>query len=184
MSADFHPIRLPDSLSDGVILLDAHTPDDAQPHWRGEDAEMRRRFDALRPATLEEVRGAVQRWIEARVAGGPQFAYAMREPSGLLIGGCELRRPLIGCCHVSYWSFLAFRGRGYGARALALLRAAAAEIAEIEWFEAHIEPDNLASRRVAEKNGFVETGVTDDETWHGGVVRRLVYERPARAPPA
>jgi RimJ/RimL family protein N-acetyltransferase len=180
MAADFHPIRLPDSLSDGMILLDAHTPDDAEPHWRGEDDEMRRRFDAIRPATLEEIRGAVQRWIDYRAAGGPQFAYALRQPSGTLMGGCELQRRTADRAHVSYWTYPAFRGHGYGARALALLCAAAtAEIAGIERFEAHIEPDNLASRRVAEKNGFVETGVTDDEAWHGATVRRLVFERPA-----
>ena len=180
MTADFHPIRLPGRLTDGVILLDAHTPGDADPHWRGEDDEMRLRFDALRPATLDEIRGAVQRWIDFRAAGGPQFAYAMRQPSGTLIGGCELQRRTVETAHVSYWTYAAFRGHGHGARALALLcAAAAAEIPEIERFEAHIEPDNLASRRVAEKNGFIETGVVDDETWHGGVVRRLVYERPA-----
>jgi RimJ/RimL family protein N-acetyltransferase len=181
MSADFHPIRLPGRLTDGVIALDAHTPDDAEPHWRGEDDEMRLRFDALRPATLEEVQGAVQRWIDFRAAGGPQFAYAMRDGSGTLIGGCELQRRSVETAHVSYWTYSDFRGHGYGARALTLLcAAAAAEIPEIERFEAHIEPDNLASRRVAEKNGFVEIGVIDDETWHGGVVRRLVYERVAR----
>ena len=180
MTADFHRIRLPESLGDGVILLNPHTPDDAEPHWRGEDEEMRLRFDALRPATLEEVRAAVQRWIDFRADGGPQFAYAMRQPSGTLIGGCELQRRTADRAHVSYWTHAAFRGHGYGARALTLLCAAAAEITEIEWFEAHIEADNLASRRVAEKNGFVEIGVIDDEAWHGGTVRRLIYERPAR----
>jgi len=181
MTAAFHPIRLPQSLNDGVILLDAHTPDDAEAHWRSEDDEMRRRFDSLRPATLEEIRGAVQRWIDFRAAGGPQFVYAMRDPTGALMGGCELQRRTAERAHVSYWTYPAFRGHGYGAHALALLlAAAAAEIAEIERFEAHIEADNLASRRVAEKNGFTEAGVIDDETWHGGIVRRLVYERPAR----
>jgi RimJ/RimL family protein N-acetyltransferase len=181
MTADFHPIRLPDSLGDGVIRLDAYTPHDAEAHWRGEDDEMRLRFDALRPATLDEIRGAVQRWIDFRAAGGPQFAYAMRDGSGTLIGGCELQRRTAETAHVSYWTYAAFRGHGYGEHALTLLcAAAAAEISEIKRFEAHIEPDNLASRRVAEKNGFVEVGVIDDETWHGGVVRRLVYERPAR----
>jgi RimJ/RimL family protein N-acetyltransferase len=181
VTADFHPIRLPERLSDGVIVLDSHTPADTEAHWRGEDDEMRRRFDAIRPATLEEIRGAVQRWIDQRAAGGPQFAYAMREPSGRLVGGCELQRRSTERADVSYWTYPAFRGRRYGERALALLLAAAAEVAEIERFEAHIEPDNLASRRVAEKNGFVETGVIDDAAWHGGVVRRLVFERQARA---
>jgi RimJ/RimL family protein N-acetyltransferase len=183
MTADFHPIQLPERLTDGVILLDAHTPADAEAHWRGEDDEMRRRFEAPRPASLEEIQAAIERWTGSRRAGRPQFTYAMREPSGRLIGGCELRRPAADCSHVSYWTFPAFRGHGHGARALTLLCAAAiAAIPEIERFEAHIEADNLASRRVAEKSGFVEVGVMDDEACSGGVVRRLVYERPARDP--
>jgi RimJ/RimL family protein N-acetyltransferase len=163
-----------------VIVLDAHTLADAEAHWRGEDDEMQRRFDALRPATLAEISSAIQRFIDARAAGGPQFAYAMRDLSGVLMGGCDLRRPSADCAHVAYWTFPDFRGHGYGARALALLLGAASGIAEIERFEAHVEADNLASRRLAEKNGFTEIGVTEDEAWHGGKVTRLVYSRPAR----
>jgi RimJ/RimL family protein N-acetyltransferase len=180
MPPDFHPIRLPERLTDGVIVLDAHRLADAEAHWRGEDDEMRRRFDAVRAATLEEVRGAVRRWIGYRAAGGPQFTYAMRDASGQLIGGCELRRPAADCCHVSYWTFPAFRGQGDGTRALALLCAAATAIPDIERFEAHIEADNLASRRLAAKSGFVEIGVIDDEACSGETVRRLVYRRLAR----
>lgn len=55
------PLRLPQTLSDGEALLDGHTPADAEAHWTGEDDEMRRRFDAPRPATLEETRAAIQR---------------------------------------------------------------------------------------------------------------------------
>src|SRR6476620_11167852 len=84
--------NLPADLSDGVILLDAHRMEDAEAHLLGEDEEMRRRFDAVRPATLNETRQALERWIAARDCGGdPMFAYAMRELSGQLIGGCELR---------------------------------------------------------------------------------------------
>jgi hypothetical protein len=49
-----HPIRLPESLSDGEIILDSHTELDAAAHLRGEDEEMRRRFDGSRRSTLEK----------------------------------------------------------------------------------------------------------------------------------
>ena len=85
------PIRLPKTLSDGVVVLDGHTLSDAQAHWDGEDAEMVRRFEAPRHATLHEVRCTMQRWMDARAAGRPNFCYAIRMSDGLLVGGCEVR---------------------------------------------------------------------------------------------
>jgi RimJ/RimL family protein N-acetyltransferase len=126
VTVDFHPLRLADRLTDGVIVLDPHTLADAEAHWAGEDAEMMRRFDALRRATLDEIKGAMQRWIDFRAAGGPQYPYAMRDLSGVLMGGAELQRRTADCCHVSYWTYPDFRGHGYAARTLALLCAAAA----------------------------------------------------------
>ena len=157
-------IRLPASLSDGVIVLDAHALADAEAHWRGEDDEMRRRFDSPRPPTLEEVRAAIGRWVEARATGGPNFVYALRSPEGVLMGGCEVRRLGPGRANVSYWVFPHFRGRGHAARALRLVCAAAAALADIRRLEAHIDPDNLASRRVAEAAGFGEAGVVEDDS--------------------
>ena len=184
MTSDFHPIRLPDRLTDGVVVLDPFRLDDAEAHWRGDDAEMRRRFDAVRPATLEETRGVMRRWIACRAAGGPQFPYAIRDAPGTLVGGCELRRPTPDRAHVSYWAYPEHRGHGYAARALALVSQAAGALAEIERFEAHIEADNLASRRVAEKNGFEPIGEVEDEVWSGGTVTRLVFSRAARMGPS
>jgi RimJ/RimL family protein N-acetyltransferase len=169
------PIWLPTSLTDGVIVLDAHTLADAEAHWRGEDDEMRQRFDAPRAATLEEIHAALGRWIEARAAGGPNFVYALRLPDGPLMGGCEIRRLGPGRANVSYWVFPDFRGRGYAARALRLLCAAAAKLADVRQLEAHIDPDNLASRRVAEAAGFTETGSVEDETWAGELSMRVLY---------
>ncbi len=175
MKPEDSPIRLPASLTDGVIVLDAHTLADAEAHWRGEDDEMRRRFDSPRPPTLEEVRAAIGRWVEARATGGPNFVYALRSPEGALMGGCEIRRLGSGRANVSYWVFPGFRGRGYAARALRLLCAAAAGIAEVDQLEAHIDPDNLASRRVAEAAGFSEAGVVEDESWAGELSTRVLY---------
>src|ERR1700722_2252072 len=119
-------MRLPAPLTDGEIVLDGHTLADAEAHLAGEDEEMRRRFEAPGPATLEGTRAAMARWIAARAAGGPMFAYAVRGPEGVLMGGCEVRLLAADRANVSYWMFPAFRGRGYAARALALLVEAAA----------------------------------------------------------
>src|SRR5580658_1246659 len=163
MSDVAHPMWLPRRLTDGVIVLDPHTEADAEAHWEGEDAEMRHRFEATRQATLDEMRFAMRRWMGMWDAGGPQISYAMRL-NGALIGGCELQRPAHDSGQVSYWTYPAWRGKGYAARALALLCDAAANLEGVARIRAHIEPDNLASRGVVTRCGFIPSGWRVDET--------------------
>src|SRR6476469_6641634 len=73
--------QLPDSMSDGIVLLDPYCIEDAEEHHLGEDEEMRRRFDADRPATLEETRRAVERWVAGRALD--LLSAAAREVPGL-----------------------------------------------------------------------------------------------------
>jgi RimJ/RimL family protein N-acetyltransferase len=161
---------LPQAMSDGVIWLDGHRIEDAEAHHAGEDDEMIRRFDGTQKATLEQTRDAVRRWIAMRAAGGPQFAYALRDATGVLMGGCEMQRRREETAHVSYWLYPAFRGRGYASRALALLCAEAANLAGVTTVEADIAADNFASIDVATRNGFVHAGSVQEETWRGGLV--------------
>ncbi|MBL6936226.1 MAG: hypothetical protein ISS15_13775 [Alphaproteobacteria bacterium] len=44
--------------------------------------------------------------------------------------------------------------------------------------EAHVDADNSASRRVAERAGFVETGTVVDDVWTGETVTRVRYVKP------
>ena len=169
-------MRLPDRLTDGVVVLDAPTLDDAAAHNAGEDGEMRLRFESPRPATLDEHRAAFGRWVAAREAGGPDIVYAVRGKGGVLMGGCEIRRPAADRASVSYWIYPAFRGQGLAVRALALLCEAASSQG-LTRIEAHIDADNHASRRTAEAAGFVETGEVEDEEWTGRLVTRLLYEK-------
>jgi len=151
---------------------------DAEAHWAGEDHEMRRRFDSPGRPPLERVRAVMREWIDARAAGGPNFVYALRHPDGLLMGGCEIRLRSPDRANVSYWIYPACRGQGHAPRAMALLATAAAQIPGLKQLEAHIDPDNLASRRVAEKSGFHQTGTVEDESWAGEKSIRLLYSRP------
>jgi len=177
-----YPLRLPHTLSDSVIRLDGHTLADAQAHWEGEDEEMMLRFDSPQRATLEQTRAAMGRWIDARAAGGPEFAYAIRQPSGVLMGGCATYLITPDRANVSYWVFPTFRGQGYAGRALALLCAAVAQAPSVEQIEAHVDADNIASRRVAEKAGFIETGAIAAESRTGALATRILYARPATRP--
>ena len=174
------PLRLPERLTDGVIVLDAHTLADAEAHWEGEDEEMRRRFDSRRRATLEEMRAAVQRWIDGRRNGRPDFTYALRLPSGALMGGCATYFLAADRANVSYWIYPAFRRQGYATRSLALLGQAAATIDGLAQLEAHIDEDNIASRRTAEAQGYVLSGTVEDEAWDGVRSTRLRYIRSLR----
>jgi RimJ/RimL family protein N-acetyltransferase len=180
MADDFFPMPLPPTLGDGVIVLDAHTIEDAEAHHAGEDMEMVRRFDRTEKATLEQIRGAMRRWMAMRAARGPQFAYAMRGPAGVLMGGCELQRRRPETAHVSYWLYPAFRGHGYASRGLALLCAEAAKIEGVETIEADIAADNVASQGVALRNGFVRVGTVTEATWAGAIVTLDRYVRAAR----
>jgi len=179
MAHDFFPMPLPPTMGDGVIVLDAHTLEDAEAHHAGEDMEMVRRFDGTEKASLEQIRGAMARWMAMRAAGGPQFAYAMRGRSGVLMGGCELQRRHADTAHVSYWLYPAFRGQGYASRGLALLCAEAAKIDGVATIEADIAADNFASQGVALRNGFVRVGTVTEETWAGDIVTLDRYVRPA-----
>ncbi len=71
------------------------------------------RFDSSERATLEQTRAAIGRWIDARAVGGPMFANTLRRPSGLLVGGCEVRRSAPESANVSYRVFPEFRNQGY-----------------------------------------------------------------------
>jgi RimJ/RimL family protein N-acetyltransferase len=48
-------------------------------------------------------------------------------------------------------------------------------MAKLRRIEAHIDPDNHASRGVALGAGFVEDGEVQDESWSGPAVTRLRY---------
>ena len=80
---------------------------------------------------------------------GPRRTFAARDPkSGALVGGCELRIRPDGSGEVSYWTHTGQRGRGHARNALTLLAGYAASVG-VTRLEAHIAPDNHASRRVA-----------------------------------
>jgi RimJ/RimL family protein N-acetyltransferase len=163
MAGQAHPIRLPSSLTDGVVTLDTHSPSDAAQIVAGEDEEIGRRFDGGRPTTLAKADAFIRQYAERWAVGGPEITFALRLSNGTLIGGAEIRRAAPQQADVGYWVYPAFRGNGYARRALVLLCAAARDgIAGLTDVSAHIDADNLASRRTAEAAGFVEAGTVEE----------------------
>lgn len=54
----------------------------------------------------------------------------------------------------------------------------AATLTGARQIEAHVDADNAASRRVAERAGFVEKGTVVDDVWTGEKITRIRYVKP------
>ena len=153
---------VPELRNDGIIL-NAHNDSEVAAHLAGEDEETARRFGWWPAYSTEEtVRAAYATWARNWQEDGPVRAFAARDPgSGALVGNCELRIGPDGTGEVSYWTHAGKRGRGYARNALALLAGYAASIG-VTRLEAHVAPDNHASRHVAEAAGFTQAGTVTD----------------------
>lgn len=152
------------TLTDGVVVLDRLSPDDVAAHLAGEDDEHARRFGWFPERSTEAtVKAAIARWEADWRDDGDTRAFATRAvDTGALVGGCQLRFRGEGVMQISYWTFPRARGRGYARRAVVLACTFAFEDLGIARVEAIAEPDNLASRRVLERAGFVEEGILRD----------------------
>jgi RimJ/RimL family protein N-acetyltransferase len=79
---------------------------------------------------------------------------------------------------VGYWLRQTARGQGYVAEGLDLVCAQARQVLGLRHLEAHIAPDNHASRRVAERQGFRLVGERPAAPyWDGDVGQILIYAR-------
>ena len=151
----------PPTLTDGLVILDALTLDDVEAHLGGEDEEQARRFGWY-PArsSIATVTAAIERWQEQWWTDGDTRTFATRDAATLvLVGGCQLRLRADEIAEASYWTYPAFRGRGYATRALRLLCEYGFSALGVERLELYLEPDNEASRAVARGAGFREEGL-------------------------
>ncbi|MBD0329372.1 MAG: GNAT family N-acetyltransferase [Thermoleophilia bacterium] len=153
------------TLGDGVVVLDAFVPEDAAAHLAGEDEEHARRFGWWPQRSTEAMVAAfIERAREQWATGGRQRPLAVRDAAtGELVGGCEIRLPAPGFAELSYWTFPAYRRRGFASRALALACRYADKELGVERAELLIEPDNAASLAVARRAGFVRVGEESDD---------------------
>lgn len=164
-------------LTDGAVILKGFSLRDAADHLAGEDEEQARRFGWYpKRSTPDTVRRAIRRWQRNWRRSEFRRAWAARDAtSGELVGGCELRLQGGGLAHVSYWTLRDYRRRGFASRATRL----ACDLAFSEWgintIEAHVEPDNLASRKTALRAGFLEFGLLQ----RPGMVDMVVFRRKA-----
>lgn len=154
----FSDQKLPD---DGVIKLDFFRHADAVALFKlDSDAEHRRRFQFPKDFTpsLGYSEQVIMDWTRARETG-ERHAFAVRDLStGELLGGCELRPVDPLAADLSYWTLPGHRLRGVASRAAALACEAAASLLGLKQIRIIVDTDNQPSRRVAVRNGFVESG--------------------------
>ena len=144
--------------------LDAFRISDAGALFEADsDPEHKLRFEFPRDfvPSMEHAQRVIEQWIRDQ-ASGVRYTFAFRaSESELPLGGCELRPRSESIANVSYWARPAFRRRGVATCGVRLLRKHAFHAFAFHRLEALIDPDNEASRRVAQLAGFRESGVRD-----------------------
>jgi RimJ/RimL family protein N-acetyltransferase len=148
------------TLTDGIIVLNGFTLDDVEEHLAGEDDEQARRFGWYpKRSTEQTVRAAITRWTDEWRSGGRRLAWASRDAeSGRMVGGVEIRLEEGARAQMAWWTFPPYRRRGLASRAIRLACEFAFAELGVQRMEAHIAPDNVGSRRAAEKAGLVLEG--------------------------
>jgi RimJ/RimL family protein N-acetyltransferase len=165
-------------------ILRPYRPTDAPAVWDGiqesRPSLVRWMPDIGRRETLAAVRAGLQQLCHARVRGDRLLYGVWGRRDRRFLGEVGLHDVdwARHACGVGYWLRVSARGQGYSAEGLGLLHGHAASALGLQRFEAHIAPENVPSRRVAERCGYVLTGERPaDPHWDGDTDRVLIYAR-------
>lgn len=158
-----------------ACTLAVQSPEDA-PAWQaGNDAEIIRWFEFPGTPPLTEVRAAIDTWRESWALGGPVRHWGIWV-AGRLAGGVELRDRGDRRANL-YVVFAGFRRRGIGADAVCHATHWGLEHLPVDAIVAIVDWNNVASRALAERAGFVLEGLA--ERWEydeSGPAVRYVYD--------
>ena len=125
--------------------------------------------------SIEHSENVIIGWIKDRQLG-VRNTYAVRDAnSSSVVGGCEIRPKDGTNANLSYWTHPAHRGRGIATRAVSIAYRIAAGLG-ITQLEILVDEDNAASRQVAIKNGFKESGVRDGRLRYYRSIRERASE--------
>jgi ribosomal-protein-serine acetyltransferase len=116
----------------------------------------------------EPARAFLQRYADGTAADGRRI-YALRV-DGRMVGGTLFRifEPDAGVCEVGVWLAADAQGHGYVTRATAAMLDWALLERGLHRAEWHCVPENLASRRVAERLGLTLEGTLRQSWQHSG----------------
>ncbi|HEY0949481.1 GNAT family N-acetyltransferase [Nocardioides sp.] len=147
------------TLTDGVVTLRAHRPDDAQGTFEQcQDPSSQRWTTVPVPYSMADARSFVEEFCPSRWVSDAEWIFAV-EHDGRYAGTVSLRNEGDGRAEIAYGSHPAVRGSGVVERALRLLLAWGFEergIQTVIWY-AHV--GNWASRKVAWRLGFSYDGL-------------------------
>ncbi|MDB5538733.1 MAG: family acetyltransferase [Devosia sp.] len=144
-----------------------------EPRWT--DSDLSQRVFAAR----------LKRGRDEAKAGTDYSFFIFTRSSEELVGGITLsnvRRRAAQFVNLGYWMGHAFAGKGYMTEAVGLVVPFCFETLGLHRIHAAFLPDNQASRRVLEKNGFREEGYAEnylqiDGRWADHVLFGLTRER-------
>jgi RimJ/RimL family protein N-acetyltransferase len=157
------PIEFPvEGLSDGVVRLRLMAEADLPAIVAAcQDPEIPRWTRVPEPYGDSEAQCWFEQEAEQR-ARGEQLGLLIVDPgNGRLEGSVGIVHvdQQEGRCELGYWMARDSRGRGLATRAVRLLSGWTFENLSVDRIEIHAEPENAASRRVAERAGFTLEGV-------------------------
>ena len=148
-----------------------------EPRWT--EADLARRVFVMR----------VRRAKEEAEAGTDYslFVYRTEGPREVLVGGITLsniRRRAAQFVNLGYWMGQQFAGKGVMSEAVGVVLPFVFDTLDLHRVHAAFLPGNMASRRVLEKNGFVEEGFAEkylqiNGRWEDHVLFGLTRERHA-----
>lgn len=144
-----------------------------EPRWT--DADLSQRVFSSR----------LKRGREEAKAGSDYSFFIFTRAEEQLVGGITLsniRRRAAQFVNLGYWMGQDFAGQGYMTEAVGLVIPFCFETLGLHRIHAAFLPDNAASRRVLEKNGFAEEGYAEnylqiDGKWADHVLFGLTRER-------
>ncbi|MGH2925783.1 MAG: GNAT family N-acetyltransferase [Solirubrobacterales bacterium] len=167
-------IELPvEGLSDARIRLRLHAEADVPAIIAAcQDPEIPRWTRVPDHYGEDEARSWLEQEAEGRGTGELLGLLVVDSDDDRLLGsiGAHLNRPE-GRCELGYWVARPARGRGVATRAVRLLSGWVFESLPIDRIQIHAEPENAASRRVAERAGFTLEGVLRSYLVNKGVRR-------------
>lgn len=144
------------------------------------DPEAMRFVNHGKTRSIEKVRESIQKRIDCLVANGVTLWTVLLAETGAVIGDCgvipidwtEPEFELAYRFRPSAW------GKGYATEAGIAAMDHAWQASTLQTIYAVTELDNLASRRVLDKLGFVDNGVTD--TYYDATLRFFRMDRPGQ----
>jgi ribosomal-protein-alanine N-acetyltransferase len=105
-------------------------------------------------------RAALNAYLK-RLRGRNHLGYWVRTPNGELAGVInvnEIVRGSFQSAYLGYYALSAHEGQGYMSQGLEAVIRQAFVVHRLHRLEAHIQPDNLASRRLVRRLGFRREG--------------------------